>query len=461
MVNNIPHGEKKMKIIITGSGTVGSAICHQLIKEGHDVTVIDSNHVTLTEISNTCDVTAMLGNSADVELLREAGAESADLLIAVTAMDEVNMLSCYAARKLGTAHTVARVRNPEYTTFMNLMKEDMNLSLTINPEYATAKEIARILKFPNASKVDTFCDGRVEIAEIKVAPDSPLCNLSLFDLREKFNIKFLVCGVRRSEEVYIPSGNFVIREGDSICVTAPEEELQKFFKLISKNKRPIKNILISGGGRTTYYLAKMLGKNLGNTTIIEKNLVRCEDLSAEYNIDVTHGDGTSQELLLEEGLESADVFLALSDVDEENAIVSMYAKKIGVPKIITMIRSLPYIDFFKDVGLDCIVSPKSSTVDYILRFIRGMADAKDSEIESLHTMMNGKIEALEFIIKENIEGLTGIPIAEIKRIKNSLLACIVRDGSIIIPSGSDTINVGDRIIVLVTGSIKNIKDILD
>ena len=450
-----------MKIIITGSGTVGSAICRQLTKEGHDVTVIDSNMASLTEISNSCDVTAVLGNCADVELLREAGAETADMLIAVTAMDEVNMLSCYAAKKLGTAHTAARVRNPEYTDFINLMKADMNLSLTINPEYATAKEISRILKFPGATKVNTFCDGRVEVAEFNVSENSPLCNLSLLDLREKFSIKFLVCGVRRESDVYIPSGDFVIRAGDSICVTASDEELSKFFKLISKSTRPIKSILISGGGRTTYYLAKMLEKNLSNTTIIEKDLSKCEELSSEYNIDVTNGDGTKQELLLEEGIENADVFLALSDVDEENAIVSMYAKKIGVPKIITMIRSLPFINFFEDIGLDCIVSPKSSTVDYILRFIRGMADAKDFEIESLHTMLDGKIEALEFIIKEDIEGFTSIPIANIKRIRNSLLACIVRNDNIIIPSGSDTIEVGDRIIVLVTGSIKNIKDILN
>ena len=449
-----------MKIIITGSGAVGSAICRQLTKEGHDVTVIDSNLSALTELSNLCDITALPGNSADVELLREAGAESADMLIAVTAMDEINMLSCYAAKKLGTTHTAARVRNPEYTDFMKLMKADMNLSLTINPEYATAKEILRILKFPDATKVNTFCEGRVEIAEFTVAENSPLCNLSLLDLREKFNIKFLVCGVRRADEVYIPSGNFVIKAGDSVCVTASEEELSKFFKIISKSKRPIKNVLISGGGRTTYYLAGMLGKNLAHTTIIEKDLAKCEDLSSEYNVDVTNGDGTSQELLLEEGIENADVFLALSDVDEENAIVSMYAKKIGVPKIITMIRSLPYIDFFGDVGLDCIVSPKSSTVDYILRFIRGTADAKDFEIESLHTMLDGKIEALEFVIKEKIEGLTSIPIANIKRINNSLLACIVREENIIIPSGSDTIEIGDRVIVLVTGSIKNIKDIL-
>lgn len=450
-----------MNIIIIGSGTVGSAICAQLVKEGHDVTVIDSDEVSLTAISNTCDVTALMGNGADIDLLRDAGAERADLLIAVTAMDEVNILCCYAAKKLGTKHTVARVRNPEYTPFINLLKADGNLSLTINPEYAVAKEISRNLKFPEATKVDTFCEGRVEIAEFTVTPGSPLCNLSLLDLREKFNIKFLVCGVMRGSDAYIPSGTFVLREGDSVCVTASESELTSFFKLLVGKRRKAKNIIITGAGRITYYLAKLLGKSLANTTIIEEDIKLCEEISAEYNISVTNGDGTNQELLLEEGIESCDAFLALSSVDEENAIVSMYAKKVGVPQIITMIRSLPYVGFFKDVGLASIVSPKSSTVDYILRFVRGTTGAQGSEIESLHTLLDGKIEALEFNIKENIEGLTDKPIAQIKRIQNSLIACIARGSEIIIPSGNDTIKRGDRVIVLVTGSINSIKDILD
>lgn len=450
-----------MNIIIIGSGTVGTAICAQLVKEGHDITVIDNNSVTLNEISNTYDVTSILGNGADINLLKEAGAENADILLAVTAMDEVNILCCYAAKKLGTNHTIARVRNPEYASFMQLMKKDMNLSMTINPEYAAAKEISRILRFPSADKVDTFCSGKVEIAEFTVAEDSPLCDTSLFDLRGKYNIKFLICGVCRKDEIYIPGGDFVIKEGDSVCVTAAEEELTKFFKVFGSYKKSVKNIIISGGGRTTYYLAELLGHKLSQVTVIEKNKERCRELAENGKVSVIRGDATKQELLLEEGIDKADAFLALSDVDEENAIVSMYAKNVGVPRIITMIRSLSYIDFFKDVGLDSIVSPKSSTVDYILKFVRGMEEAKDSEIESLHTVMDGKIEALEFIVKESIDGLTDTPLVNINRIKNSLLACIVRDESIIIPTGSDEIKVGDRVIVLTAGTkLNSIKEIL-
>ncbi len=452
-----------MNIIVVGSGTVGTAICLQLIKEGHNITVVDSNTSNIAELSNICDANCICGSGANIDILKDAGAESADLLIAVTQQDEINILCCHAAKKLGTSNTIARVRNPEYASFMNLMKEEMNLSLTINPERAAAKEIYRILRFPFADKVNTFCDGRIEIAEFTVNANSPLCNISLFDLREKMNLKFLVCGVLRGDTASIPTGNFIIKEGDTVCVTASEEELVKFFKVIKSYRKPVKKIIISGGGRTTYYLGELLGKNVSFATIIEKNPSTCRKLSEELNMEIINGDGTRQELLLEEGIESADAFLALSDIDEENALVSMYAKKIGVPRIITMIRSLPYIDFFKDVGIDSIVSPKSSTVDYILRFVRGVAGVEaGSEIESLHTILDGRIEALEFIIKEEIEGFTNLPLSKIKRIKNSLIACIVRNDNIIIPSGGDIIEVGDKVIVMATNAnLHNIKDILN
>ncbi len=449
-----------MQIIIVGAGAVGTAICEQLVKEGHNVTVVDSDTSSVAEISASYDVTAVMGSSSDIEVLKQAGAETADMLIAVTQMDEMNILCCYAAKKLGTTHTAARIRNPEYTAFMDLVKDDINVSISINPEYAVAKKISRMLKFPTATKIDTFCDGRVEMAEVTVTEDSPLANLSVLGMREKFNINFLICGVKRGDKAYIPSGKFVVNAGDTLCVTASDEELGKLLKLISKKRKPIKNILVFGGGRTSYYLLKMLGKLLGSTTVIEKDFARCEELSRELGIAVTHGDGTRQELLLEEGIDTADAFLALSDTDEENAIVSMYAKKMGVKTIITMIRSLPYVDFFRDVGIDSIVSPKSSTVDYILRFVRGMAEAGASEIESLHRVLDGKIEAFEFIINESIEGLTDRPLSKVKRTKSSLIAVIVRGDEIIIPSGNDVITKGDRLIVLVTGSINNVKDIL-
>ncbi len=464
MANDRTHERNShaMNIIIIGSGTVGAAICSQLAEAGHDITVIDNDTATLNEISNNYDVTAMLGNGADIDLLKEAGAEDADILLAVTTMDEINMLCCFAAKKLGTKHTIARVRNPEYTSFMQLMKDDINLSMTINPEYAAAKEISNILRFPSADRIDTFCSGKVELAEFTVNSDSPLCNSSLYDLRGRFNCNFLICGVCRGDNVYIPGGNFVIQAGDTVCVTASEEELIKFFKLFGAYRRPVKKVLIHGGGRTTYYLANLLGRRFNDATVIEKDLEKCRELTENHKVSVINGDGTNQALLLEEGIESADAFLALSESDEENAIVSMYAKKIGVPRIITMIKSLPYIDFFSDVGLDSIVSPRSSTVDYILKFVRGLANVKDSELESLHTVMDGRIEAIEFIIKDNIEGLTNVPLVNIRRNKNVLVACIARGNDIIIPQGRDELRAGDRVIVLTTDTkLNSIKDILN
>jgi len=293
-----------------------------------------------------------------------------------------------------------------------------------------------------------------------VTEGSPLKDSKLFSLREKTNIKFLVCCVKRGDEVIIPSGDFTVKVGDVLCVTASEEELTKFFKESKNYKRPVKNMLVVGGGRTTYYLANLLKKSKISVTVIERDKKLCHDIADEYRWTVINGDGTRQELLVEEGIEHADAFLALSDVDEENAIISMYAKTKGVPKVVTMIRSLPYIDFFKGVGIESIVSPKSSTVGYVLKFVRSLVKNDDSEIESIHRLMNDRIEALEFTVKEHVEGVTDLDLKDIKRKPGTLIACIVHDNKIIIPSGSDRILPGDRVIIITSGAtINSIKDI--
>lgn len=452
-----------MNIIIIGSGVVGTAICAQLALENHAVTVIDKDYTILTEVANTYDVTAIHGNGADVSVLREAGAEKADMLIAVTNEDELNILCCFAAKKLGTRHTAARVRNPEYSEFMNLMKDDINLSLTINPEYAVSKEIYRILRCPSAARLESFCGGLVDLAEFTVPCRSMLVGASLFELRERLKIKFLVCSVRRGDEVYIPSGDFVIAEGDILGVTADESEITKLFKAAGCYQKPVGELIILGGGRTSYYLAELLNKHKVNTVIIERDRARCDELAAEFpGITVINGDGTNQELLIEEGIENADAFLALSSLDEENAIVSMFAKTMSVPKIVTMISSLPYIDFFRSVGIESIVSPKSCTVSYILRFVRSFAATDGSEMESLHKMMNGKTEALEFKINEAVSGVTDIPLRELKKKADCLICCIVREGKVIIPSGDDSIQKSDTVVVIsLEGKINSIKDIID
>lgn len=450
-----------MDIVIIGGGTVGAAICSQLATEKHNVTVVDTDSDALTEITNVCDAAGVVGSGADISVLRKAGTEKAELVIAVTSNDEINILCCAAAKKLGAAHTVARVRNPEYSELMQLMKSEMNLSLTINPELAAAKEIYRMLRFPAAAKLDTFYRGRVEMAEFVVPDDSPLCGNSLNDLRSKLNMRFLVCGVLRGEQAYIPSGFFKIEAGDVLCVTLPDEEVSRFFTAVGARKRPIRDVMIVGGGRITYYLQALLQKAHINSTVVEKDRDLCDEIASEYSCTVICGNGTKQELLLEEGLETKDAILALTDMDEENAIISMYAKTRGVRKAITLIRTMSYVDFFKGVGLQSIVSPRSSTAAYILRFVRSMANAHGSEIESLHKILSDRVEALEFRVKQEIPGLTGIPLKQVASKEGILIACIVHRDKIIIPTGNDVISNGDTVIVVTTGGhLQDLGDIL-
>ena len=440
-----------MKIVVIGAGTVGYSICEELAAEGHDLTVIDSDTQVLSELSNTLDIFAVEGSGADLHALREAGVERADLVIAVTAGDELNILCCTAARKLGAKYTVARVRNPEYAELLHLLEADMNLSLTINPELSVAKEIYRMLRFPAAAKIDVFCRGLVELAEFAVAEGSPLSGATLTELRARIPVGFLVCGVLRGGETYIPTGDFRLMAGDVICVTASEQDITAFFKAVGMYRHPIHSVLIAGGGSITYYLEELLrGEKMRmSSTVIEKDKARCTLLAEKTNATVICDAHSNQEALEREGLERADAFLALADIDEENAIVSLYAKALGVPKIITLIRRLSYIDFFKSAGLESIVSPKSSTVAQILRYVRALAPAKDhSQIETLYKLMDGSVEALEFLVKEEVPGLTGIPLRDLSTVDNLLLACIVREDKVILPTGNDAILKGDTVVVI-------------
>lgn len=453
-----------MKIIILGGGTVGAAICSQLAEEGHDLTIIDTDQNILNEISNTCDIISIQGNGADVSVLKEAGAEKAELLIALAMSDEINILACAAAKKLGTNHSIARVRNPEYSELMRLLKNELSLSLTVNPDLAVAKAIYRMFRFPAAAKIDTFCHGTVEFAEFLITKDSKICGLELSYIQNMFNRSFLICAVLRGDYVYIPSGDFCLQENDTVCLVASEEDLPHLLKSIGLHKDPVRNVLIVGGGRTTYYLMSMLRHTKIKTKIIEKDKNRCRELAEQYSCPVICDNGTKQDLLLEEDLEYVDAFLALSDSDEENVIVSMYAKTIAQGKIITRINSMTYAEIFKEIGLDGIVSPQHSTVSEILRYVRSIANAyqdETSEIESLHRFMDDHLEVLEFSIKKEIEGLTDIPLRILPSKKGFLITCIVRNNRIIIPSGEDRILPGDKVIIVTPqGLMKGLKDIL-
>lgn len=450
-----------MKIIIVGAGTVGSVICTRLARENYNITLIDHNVSVLAEMSNKFDIIGVEGNGASVSTLRKAGADKADLLIAVTNQDELNILCCVSAKKLGTKHTIARVRNPEYNELMQMIKSDLNLSLTINPEQEVAKEISRMLRFPFATKIDTCYHGRVELAEFIIGEDSPLCGMTLAQLHTKLNLRFLICGVLRNGQAYIPKGDFILSVGDNVCLTAHDEEMMHFFKAIGAYKHPVKDVLIVGGGRMTYYLMNHLQKSKIRATVIEPDKQRCRELAEKFNCNVIREDGTNQSVLKEEGIATTDAFLALSTVDEGNAIVSLYAKSQGTKKIITLISAMQYIELFKGMGLDSIVSPKYSTSNEILRYVRSLAVTKDIEIESLHKLMEDHFEALECVIKEPIEGITGIPLKQLKLRRDVLIASIVHKDKIVIPSGNDKIESGDTVIIFTSGvEINDIKDIL-
>lgn len=450
-----------MKIVIIGAGSVGTEICASLEGEGHDITLADRSRLALEEAEAKYDVATVRGNGAEIATLRQAGAENADLLIAVTSSDEINILCCTAAKKLGTKNTVARVRNPEYNELMHFMRGDMNLSMTINPEYAAARDVYRMLRFPAATKIESFYHGKVELVEFCVGENSVMIGATLNELNARLNTKFLVCAVLRGGEAYIPRGNFAIESGDIIYVTAPEGEISKFFRAVGAYEHPVRDVIIAGGGRVTYYLEALLKNTKIRSVVIEADKDKCRSLAELYPCTVICGDATKQSLLLAEGIERADAFVALTDSDEENAIVSMYAKSVSDAKVITMINAISYAELFKNVGLERIISPKSTTASYILRYVRSILNAGDSKIETLHKLMDGKVEALEFLINEDIDNLTGTPLKLLGLRKNILVACIIRNEKIIIPSGDDVINKGDTVIIVALGGqIKDVKEIL-
>ncbi len=451
-----------MRIIIVGAGTVGTVICTQLATAGHNITLIDQNVAVLSELSNKFDIIGIVGNGASVSTLRKAGADKTELLIAVTNQDELNILCCASAKKLGTKHTVARVRNPEYTELMQMLRKDLNLSLTINPELAVAKEISRMLRFPFATKIDTCYHGRVELAEFVISEGSPLCDTPLAQLHTKIGLHFLFCGVVRKDEAYIPKGDFVLQPGDKVCLTAHDDVMMQFFKAIGAYKNPVKDVLIVGGGRITYYLLTFLQKSKISATVIEQDKYRCREIAEKFDCTVICEDGTKQSVLLEEGVAKTDAFIALSSEDEENAIVSLYAKTQHTKKIITLISAMQYVELFKNVGLESIVSPKYSTTNEILKYVRSLELTKDIQLESLHQLMDDRFEALEIVITEPVEGVTGVPLKQLKLKSDILIATIVHKDKIVIPSGNDKIESGDTVILITKGNhqIDDVKDIL-
>ncbi len=451
-----------MKIVIVGDGKVGQALTGRLAEEGHDLVVIDSSPEALRTSVEVHDVMGISGNGASYAVQKEAGVEDADLLIAATSGDELNLLCCMVANKIGARHTIARVRNPDYADQLVMMKEEFGLSMAINPELAAATEIARMLRFPSALKLDSFARGMVELVEIKVKEDSPLLGQALFSLSSHLGIRILICAVKRGDEVYIPTGSFVLQQGDKITLTANPAQLDSLFRKLGIYRHKIHRVMVVGGGRIAYYLAKQLLRLGMSVKIIEQDAARCEQLSeALPKAHIILGDGTERELLEEEGIADMDALVAVTGMDEENIIISMYAGTLGLAKVVTKINRMSFQEILDSAGIESVISPKGITVNQIVRYVRAMQNSQGSNVETLHRIVGGRVEALEFSAGY-CPGLTGIPLKDLRTRKNLLIACIIRGRQTIYPGGNDAIEEGDSVVVVTTEhQLKDLRDILE
>ena len=440
-----------MNIIIVGCGKIGFSLVNELVCEGHDVTVVDTDNAVIEEITNVFDCMGVCGNGVDCTVLESAGAKEADLIIAVTASDELNMLSCYLSRELGTKHTVARIRNPEYNgDSLAFMRHKLHLSMAINPEKLMAQELYNILKIPSAFQVDYFARRNLELIEVRLKGDCDLCGKKLSKIREKQKEEFLIAAVLRDGEVYIPDGSFELKDGDVNSIAASPGDMQKLLKDLGLLKKQARNIMIVGGSKTAYYLAKKLLESGNDVRIIEKNIDRCIVLSEllPKNAIVIHGDGSNRELLFEEGMRNLDAFLCLTDLDEQNILTSLFVSKQNVPTVISKVNKSELSDVAEGLGLDYIVSAKALTKEIILRYTRALGNSRGSAIETLYKIMDGKAEALEFRVKAD-SPVIGIPLKELPIKSGLLVVGIIREGKkALIPKGDDVIREGDSVIVL-------------
>ncbi len=450
-----------MQIIIVGCGNVGATLTEQLSKEGHNITVIDMDGNTVERVANQHDVMGIVGNGASLSVQNEAGIEEADLMIAVTTSDELNLLCCLIAKKAGDCKTIARVRNPVYNKEIAFIKGELGLSMVINPEYAAACEISRLLKFPSAIKVDIFAKGRIELLKCKLGEGSVLHGRPLTYISGGLGCEVLICAVERGEEVFIPDGSFELREKDIITVVASSRNANEFFRKIGMTMNRIKNCIIVGGGETTYYLAKQLLPMGIGIKIIEQDKERCNELSELLpQAMIIHGDGTDRNLLDEEGLPRIHAFVSWTSLDEENIMLSLYAKSVSKAKTITKVHRISYDEIIDSLDLGSVLYPKNITAEYILQYVRAMQNSIGSNVETLYRLIENKVEALEFRVNEQSE-LVGVPLKELRLKDNLLIACINRKGIIITPGGQDSIMLGDTVVVVTTNQgFHDLKDIL-
>lgn len=448
-----------MKILIIGLGTIGRTILKSLSGEGHTITIIDEERDKIEGLIEKYDVSGVVGNGACLDIQKEAGAEDADLAIALTGSDELNVFACLVAKKCGVPNTIARVRNPDYRSQILQMKDELGISMIVNPEQDTATEIFNLIDLPSVAQVEHFAKGRVLLVEVVAEKGCALVGESLISLGKKLKTKVLICAVRRGDEVIIPSGGFTIREGDRIHFTAAARSLGDFLAEVDLVKSPFKNIMIVGGGRTGYYLADALSKKKYAVKVVENDPAAAEELAELLpRATIVLGNGTQHDVLMEEGIGAMDAFVALTDIDEENIIVSMFANKKQVKKTITKIKSDDLYGMLDELGIQNNVSPKHVVAGRIISYIRALANSVGSSVLALYQLVNGRVEALEFAARKP-EPFYDKPLKELNIKKNCLIACIIRQNQVIIPNGDSRICLGDNVVVVTTH--KNFDDLND
>ena len=443
-----------MRILIVGDGKVGHTLATELLREGHDITIIDQNEEVIKKTTDNLDVICVHGNGANASTLMEAEVGRADIMIAATATDEINMLCCLIGKHLGAKFAIARIRDPEYGESLQVLQHELGIDMTINPERATAQEISRMLRFPFANNVEPFAKGRVELVEFLAREDDIIVGKPMKELTARHSDlpKVLYCAVEREGEVVIPGGDFVIEPGDRVHVAADLVTITHFFRHIGRSAKPVKDMMVLGGGRISYYLAKMVERMGIRVAMFERNPEKAKMLSEMLpHADIIEGDGTDQDLLEQENLEGMDAFIALSDRDEENLMTGLFAQTRGVPKVVVKTNRYAYKDVIANLGLENLVSPRIITCNMILRYVRARVNAHGTTVEKLYRLVDGKAEALEFITKKG-DPYIGIPLKKLTVRKGTLVAIILHKGKVIVPFGDDVIEAGDHVVIISTAS---------
>lgn len=447
-----------MKIVIIGMGMIGKTILETLIGEGHTITIIDENKEKIESLIERYDVMGVVGNGACLDIQLEAGVDTADTVIVVTGSDELNIMACLVAKKAGADGTIARVRNPLYRKQVEEMKEVLGLSMVVNPELETANEIFNLINLPSISNIEHFAKGKVSLVEIVVDKGCKLIGETLISLSKKFKTKVLICAVQRKEELVIPSGTFMIEEGDKISFTADSKSIGDFLNEINLIKSPFKNVMIVGGSKIGYYLAEELSNKKYKVKLLENNKAQAEEMAKLLpKVNVTYGDGTQHSVLIEEGIEAMDAFVALTETDETNIIVSMFANSKNVRKTITQIKSAELVKMIGNT-VDHNVSPKNIVANKVISYVRAIANKRGSNVLTLYRLVNNQVEALEFLAKTE-EDFYNKPLRDLNIKKNCLVACIIRKNQVIIPDGNSCIQLGDNVVVVTTH--KSFDDITD